>query len=197
MDREAPAYLTGNNVRIAIVDSGISEHPDLKNGAQSRIVARVNFGPVSPAPDDDYGHGTSVGIMGGNGTKSNGKYMGVAPDAKFVDVKVTDDKGSGSTSKLVAGLQWVLNNKNTYNIRIVNLSINSSIPDSYLTSPLCATIEILWFNGIVTVVSAGNAGAGKLNPPANDPFVITVGSTDDRGRRQPAMIRCQNFQVIT
>jgi len=179
---EGPAYLTGKDVRIAVVDSGIAEHPDLKRGGQSRIVARVNFGPTSSTPDDDYGHGTHVaGIMGGNGVRSNGKYMGVAPDAQFVDVKVTDDNGAGSTSNLVAGLEWILNNKNTYNIRIVNLSINSSVPDSYLTNPLCAAVEILWFNGIVTVVSAGNAGGGKLNPPANDPFVITVGSTDDLG----------------
>ena len=179
---EGPSYLTGNNVRIAVVDSGIAEHADLKSGAQSRIVARVNFGPTSSTPDDDYGHGTHIaGIMGGNGARSAGKYMGVAPDAKFVDVKVTDDRGAGSTSNLVNGLQWVLNNKNTYNIRIVNLSINSSVPDSYLTSPLSAAVEILWFNGIVVVVSAGNAGGGKLNPPANDPFVITVGATDDQG----------------
>lgn len=179
---EGPSYLTGNNVRIAVVDSGIAEHADLKSGTQSRIVARVNFGPTSTTPDDDYGHGTHVaGIMGGNGAQSAGKYMGVAPDAKFVDVKVTDDKGAGSTSNLVNGLQWVLNNKNTYNIRIVNLSINSSVPDSYLTSPLSAAVEILWFNGIVVVVSAGNTGGGKLNPPANDPFVITVGATDDQG----------------
>ena len=179
---EWPSYLTGNNVRIAVVDSGISEHPDLRSNGVSRIAARVNFGPASTNPDDDYGHGTHVaGIMGGNGAQSNGKYMGVAPDAKFVDVRVTDDKGAGSTSNLVAGLQWVLNNKNTYNIRIVNLSINSSVPDSYLTSPLSAAVEILWFNGIVVVVSAGNAGGGKLNPPANDPFVITVGAVDDQG----------------
>ena len=179
---EWPSYLTGNNIRIAVVDSGISEHPDLRKNGLSRIVARVNFGPASATPDDDYGHGTHVaGIMGGNGAQSLGKYMGVAPDAKFVDVRVTDDKGAGSTSNLVAGLEWILNNKNTYNIRVVNLSINSSVPDSYLTSPLCAAVEILWFNGIVTVVSSGNAGGGKLNPPANDPFVITVGSTDDQG----------------
>ncbi|MEZ4729955.1 MAG: S8 family serine peptidase [Caldilineaceae bacterium] len=180
--REWPSYLTGNNVRIAVVDSGISEHPDLRKNGLSRIVARVNFGPASTNPDDDYGHGTHVaGIMGGSGAQSNGKYMGVAPDAKFVDVRVTDDKGAGSTSNLVNGLEWVLNNKNTYNIRIVNMSINSSVPDSYLTSPLSAAVEILWFNGIVVVVSAGNAGGGKLNPPANDPFVITVGAVDDLG----------------
>jgi len=42
-------------------------------------------------------------------------------------------------------------------------------------------VEILWFNGITVVVSAGNKGSGVINPPANDPFVITVGATDDKG----------------
>lgn len=86
---------------------------------------------------------------------------------------------------MVAGLQWVLENKDRHNIRVVNLSINSAVPESYHTNPLNAAVEILWFNGIVVVVSAGNNGSGADNgilyPPANDPFVITVGAVDDRG----------------
>jgi serine protease AprX len=75
----------------------------------------------------------------------------------------------------------VLDNKAKYNIRVVNLSLNSSVAQSYHTSPLDAACEILWFNGIVVVVSAGNNGTATLFPPANDPFVITVGATDDKG----------------
>ncbi len=67
-----------------------------------------------------------------------------------------------------------------YNIRVVNLSLNSSVYQSYHTSPLDAAAEILWFNSIVVVVSAGNNGSATLYPPANDPFVITVGATDDK-----------------
>jgi serine protease AprX len=82
---------------------------------------------------------------------------------------------------VIKGLQWVLDNKTRHNIKVVNLSLNSSVAQSYHTSPLCAAVEILWFNGIVVVVSAGNNGTANLYPPANDPFVITVGATDDRG----------------
>jgi len=64
---------------------------------------------------------------------------------------------------------------------VVNMSLNSSVEQSYHNSPLCAVVEILWFNGIVVVVSAGNSGTANLYPPANDPFVITVGATDDMG----------------
>ena len=82
---------------------------------------------------------------------------------------------------LLQGLQWVLDNKAAYNIRVVNLSLNSSVAESYHTSPLDAAVEILWFNKIVVVASAGNQGSGAIYPPANDPFVITVGATDDKG----------------
>ena len=88
-------------------------------------------------------------------------------------------------SDIVEAMQWVYDNKDTYNIRVVNLSMNSTVAQSYHTSPLCATVEILWFNSIVVVVSAGNNGTGggpvTIYPPANDPFVITVGATEDKG----------------
>jgi serine protease AprX len=82
-------------------------------------------------------------------------------------------------------LEWIYQNRERYNIRVVNLSLNSTVAESYHTSPLDAAVEILWLNNIVVVVSAGNNEAGPANgilfPPANDPFVITVGATDDRG----------------
>lgn len=180
---EAPLYLTGQGVTVAVVDSGITDHPDLKrDNGQSRVLARVTFVQDGKSPDDYYGHGTHVaGIIGGNGRQSGGKYMGVAPDVNLLDVKVTDDQGVGKMSDVVAGLQWVLNNKKNYNIKIANLSLNSTVPDSYHVSPLSAAVEILWFNGITVIVSAGNDGSYRLNSPANDPFVITVGAVDDKG----------------
>jgi serine protease AprX len=99
-------------------------------------------------------------------------------------VRVADDNGASTVSDVVNGLQWVLNNKATYNIRVVNLSLNSTVADSYQVDPLDAAVETLWKAGIVVVVSAGNNGttnAGVLYSPANDPFVITVGAVDDQG----------------
>ncbi|MBI1298325.1 S8 family serine peptidase [bacterium] len=175
----------GEGITVAVVDSGIAVHPDLTNKAgNSRVLAHVDF-TIGGTKDDYFGHGTHIaGAIAGNGKKSYGTYIGIAPLADLVDVRVTDDYGVGSTSSVVAGLEWILANKDKYNIRVVNMSLNSTVAESYHTSALNAAVEILWFNGIVVVVSSGNNGdnddAGILYPPANDPFVITVGATDDK-----------------
>ncbi|MEM7127732.1 MAG: S8 family peptidase [Chloroflexota bacterium] len=179
-----PSKIQGQDVAVAIVDSGIAEHSDLLNpDGSSRVIARVDFVGGQKIADDFYGHGTHVaGIVGGNGSQSDGAHIGVAPKVNLVDVKVTDDCGAGKTSDVIAGIQWILEHKDVYKIRVANLSLNSSLAEPYHLSPLNAALEILWFNGIVVVVSAGNNGNdGILYPPANDPFVITTGAVDTNG----------------
>ena len=178
-----PSYLRGQGVTVAVVDSGIAVNPDLNDylGA-SRVITRVNFVNDTMLPDDYYGHGTHVaGAMAGLGQASGGVYLGVAPEAQLVDVRVMNDHGHGNTSDVIKGLQWVYDHRDTYNIRVVNLSLNSRVPESYHRSALNAALEVLWFNNIVVVVSAGNGGKQHLYPPANDPFVLTIGSADDKG----------------
>ncbi len=178
--------LQGQGVTVAVIDSGIAPHYDSQNGLMSdRVLKHVNFVSGATSVDDTNGHGSHIaGTIAGNGAKSGGAYVGIAPNANLIDVRVTDDQGSGTMSDVVAGIQWVYENRNAYNIRVANLSLNSTVVESYHTSPLNAALEILWFNGVTVVVSAGNNGSsanGVLYPPANDPFVITVGAADDRG----------------
>ncbi|MCE7986945.1 MAG: peptidase S8 [Caldilinea sp. CFX5] len=178
-------YLQGKNVTVAVVDSGIYESSELATvdpKATTRVIASARFNSAASSSSDQYGHGTHLaGIIAGNGVQSDGAYIGIAPGVNLVNVKVTDETGMAMEADVVAGLQWILNNQKAYQIRVVNLSLNSSTWQSYHTSPLAAACEILWFNGIVVVVSAGNNGTATLYPPANDPFVITVGAVDDRG----------------
>jgi serine protease AprX len=174
----------GTGIGVAVVDAGINWQTDLyTRSGQNRVVANVRFNTdYNQTTFDNYGHGSHIaGIVGGNGAASNGQYIGVAPMANIVNVKVSNDNGGATASTVVAGLQWVLEHRAQYNIRVVNISLNSAINESYHLNPLDAAVEILWFNGIVVVVSAGNTGSGALYPPANDPFVITVGATDDKG----------------
>jgi serine protease AprX len=160
-------------VTVAVVDSGNFK----SNGLGARLLGVVNFNSSEHLASDQYGHGSHVtGVIADGSTT----HPGVAPKVNIVGLRVADDYGMSYESDVVAALQWVYNNKTTYNIKVVNLSMNSSVYQSYHTSPLAAACEILWFNSIVVVVSAGNNGTATLYPPANDPFVITVGATDDK-----------------
>jgi serine protease AprX len=177
-------YVQGQGIGVAVVDSGVNPNGDFYTATGvNRQVANVRFNTdYNQTPYDGYGHGTHVSsIIGGDGSDSSFKYIGVAPMANIINVKVSNDDGSARMQDVILGLQWFLQKKSAYNIRVVNISLNSSVAESYNTSPLNAAVEVLWFNGIVVVVSAGNSGYGELYPPANDPFVITVGATDDEG----------------
>lgn len=169
-------YYQGSGITVAVVDSGTFK----TNALGTRLIGEVNFNSAEHTTADQYGHGTFVaGVIGDDGSASGGKYTGTAPKVNLLGVRIADDYGMGLESDVVDALQWIYNNKATYNIRVVNLSLNSGTWQSYHTSPLNAAVEILWFNGIVVVVSAGNNGTATLFPPANDPFVITVGATKD------------------
>jgi serine protease AprX len=175
----ALAPLTGQGIGVAVVDSGIGAHADLG----SRVVAAVDFNPDVNGTDDAYGHGTAVaGIIAGDGTSSGGNYIGIAPQANLINLRVNDGTGAAPTSAIMNAILWAVINKNTYNIRVMNLSLLSSVQESYRTSPIDAAVEYAWLKGIVVVVAAGNNGPNTaLYAPANDPYVITVGATDDQG----------------
>jgi serine protease AprX len=175
----------GQGVTVAVVDSGIIPDRDLATKNKTRILFQVSFSTNATKTSDDYGHGTHVaGVVGGNGEASSGQYAGIAPQVNLINLKISDDYGMAYESDTVLALQWALDNKDLFNIRVVNMSINSTVEQSYHTSPLDAAVEVLWFNGIVVVASAGNKGSGDsyntVNAaPANDPFIITVGASDE------------------
>jgi serine protease AprX len=173
------APMTGKGIGVAIIDSGIAPHPDFGN----RLTVNINFAATATSPDDQFGHGTIVaGIIGGNGTAGGGRYMGIAPEVTLLNLRVNDATGAAATSDVMNAMLWAVNNKDTYNIRVINLSIVSSVAESYTTSALDAAVEYAWLKGIAVVVAAGNLGPNSaLYAPANDPYVITVGATDDAG----------------
>jgi serine protease AprX len=172
--------VTGAGVTVAIIDSGVQPNPDVP---ATRIKAFVDFVNRLEMAYDDYGHGTHVaGIIAGAGIKE-GKFTGVAPGANIVALKVLDSKGQGSTSNVLAALDWVRVNHRAYNIKVVNLSLGATPMGSYKSDLMATAAEILNFAGIAVVVSAGNTGplAGTITTPAVDPYVITVGALDDNG----------------
>jgi serine protease AprX len=167
---------------IAVVDSGVQSRPDFGN----RLLARVKFSTLpDDSPGDGRGHGTFVAGIAAGGADN---YTGGTPQAKLVSLDVMDDHGVARTSDVIAACQWILANKDTYNIRIANFSLHSSSKSHFFQDPLDQAVEKLWFNGVVVVAAAGNYGlpngpSGVLYAPGNDPFVITVGAIDIGGTK--------------
>lgn len=168
---------TGAGVVVALMDSGIAAHPDLPSG---KILARANFsGDTSPGLDP-AGHGTHLaGIIAGKGAE----FRGVAPDARLVDIRVLDRFGDGSLHTVVAGFDWLLENRSALGVRVLNLSLGMTQRSTYHDDLLAALAEAAWFSGVAVVAAAGNEGPvpGLIATPGADPFIITAGSFDDQG----------------
>lgn len=170
--------LTGKNVSIAVLDTGVFPHEDLTT-PHNRIIGFKDFIKQKEQSYDGDGHGTHVaGIAAGNGFSSRGKYMGIAPDANIVSVKVLKDDGSGNISDVIAGIQWVINNRDKYNIKIITLSLGTKAKSRYKDDLLCQAVDAAVTFNITVTVAAGNSGPdpSTIASPAISPNVITVGT---------------------
>jgi serine protease AprX len=171
-----------NMPTISVVDSGIDNS---SGDFDSRLLGQVDFRSdgAGTGPADGRGHGTLVATLAAGGDEH---HSGVAPRAKLVSLKVIGDDGSGRTSDVIRAADWILANKDAYNIRVANFSLNSTLKSSFLYDPLDQAVERLWRSGVVVVTASGNYGSngqasGVLYAPANDPFVVTVGASDTMG----------------
>lgn len=174
---------TGKDVTVAVIDTGISPHPDLTY-PENRIVAWNDLVNGRPLAYDDNGHGTHVsGIIAGNGASSRGLYTGMAPEAKLVGIKALDRDGVGNSSDVISALEWCIENRKTYNIKAINLSLGSAAGETSDQDPLCRAVSAAWKNGMAPCIAAGNDGPkpGTINTPGITPDAITVGNLDDRG----------------
>ena len=130
--------LDGSGIGIAILDSGMfTDHNAFKNGTTSRVVYSQSFVPGESAIVDGYGHGTHVGsLAAGSAARNNGAYRGIAPNANIINLKVLNNNGTGNTAWLLNALDWIKNNHQTYNIRVINLSLGGPAIDSYTNDPV-------------------------------------------------------------
>lgn len=186
---------TGKNVGIAFLDTGIFPHADFRN----RICDFKDFVHGRGHPYDDNGHGTHVaGIAAGDGTASKGMYKGVAPGCNIIAIKVLDEKGNGSKSHVMEALYWIQENRENYNIRIVNISVGTTQKEKDSHEDLLQAVEMLWDEGVVIVVAAGNMGpgAGTITAPGSSRKVITVGSSDMLMQNQKISGRGPTFQCV-
>jgi serine protease AprX len=170
----------GTGITVAVLDTGIDRLPDFSG----RVIGGVDLSGEGNPYQDSYGHGTFVaGLIAGNGASSNGTYMGEAPGANLVAVKVAGASGVTDVATVIAGINWVVAHRDQFAIRVLNLSLGAIPTTSTVLNPLDQAVETAWQAGITVVISAGNAGPynGTILSPGDDPLAITVGGVDDNG----------------
>lgn len=176
--------LSGKNVTVVVMDTGITPHVDFGN----RILAFYDFYNGRVGLYDDNGHGTHVaGIIAGDGrmSRENGGscvYSGMAPEANIIMLKVLDGKGNGNTPKVLQGIEWIVKNKDVYNIRLLNISVGM-LPSAGIKEQqeLLEAVDDIWKRGIMVIAAAGNNGpkGNTVTIPGISRKILTVGSCDD------------------
>lgn len=171
----------GENVGVAVLDTGIAPHPDFKG----RIMAFKDCVNGKKMLYDDSGHGTHVaGILAGDGKASKGVLAGMAPGARLCIVKVLNEKGEGDVGHILDGIRWIREHERKLGLRVVNISVGARAGiDGGKEERLLKAVEALWDMGLTVVVSAGNYGPqkGTIAVPGTSRKVITVGAVKDGG----------------
>ena len=187
---------TGKGVDVALIDSGVAPVAGLTK--PGKVVNGPDLSFESQADNlrylDTFGHGTHLaGIIAGRDDavqpgregNENTNFLGMAPDARILNVKVSSANGTTDVSQVLAAIDWVVQhrNDNGLNVKVLNLSFGTDSTQSYVLDPLAYAAEVAWKKGIVVVTAAGNGqfGNSQLNDPAYDPFVIAVGANDTKG----------------
>jgi subtilisin family serine protease len=188
---------TGAGVDVAVIDSGVVPVEGLS--LPGKVVNGPDLSFESQDTDlrylDTFGHGTHMaGIIAGRDTAARDDeiergneehFLGIAPDARIVSVKVADAFGATDVSQILAAIDWVVEHRRDdgLDIRVLNLSFGTDGTQPYTIDPLAYAVEVAWRKGIFVVVAAGNEGYGSpaLNNPAYDPFVMAVGAADGNG----------------
>jgi hypothetical protein len=198
------AGYTGKGVDVALIDTGVAPVPSIADKVVNGPDLSFDYQAGAPEGVDAFGHGTHMaGIIGGRDADANAsaagcttclnssgysdttKFVGAAPDARVVNVKVGASNGATDVSQVIAGIDWVVRHRkdNGLNIRVLNLSFGTDSMQSYVLDPLSYAAEVAWRNGIVVVAAAGNDGAAgtTLNDPAYNPNILAVGALDSDG----------------
>jgi serine protease AprX len=202
---------TGRGVDVAVLDTGVTRVPGLDGAGKVIDGPDLSFDAPQAAMRglDGYGHGTFMaGLVAGrdagagadatgcttclnaSGFSDTTKYVGVAPEARIVNVKVGAADGAVDVSQVIAAIDWVVQHAHDpgMNIRVLSLSYGTDSNQLYQRDPLAQAAEQAWKHGIVVVAAAGNdgRGPGKVADPAYDPYLVAAGALDPMGTLSPA-----------
>ena len=183
--------ITGKGVTVAIVDSGLWETDVLgkDSAGNNRILARYDAIKNAAGEEvfDDSGHGTHIAsvLAQSDQVTQNGKltgtFKGVAPDVNLVVVKAFDIEGHGDFLDIVRAIQFVVDHREQFDIKVMNLSFAAKPRWDYWDDPINQAVMRAWASGITVIAAAGNEGpdAMTIGSPGNLPYLITVGAVTD------------------
>jgi serine protease AprX len=179
--------LDGSGIGIAVLDSGIdTSQPSFTNNNRNNVILSRDFTDEGRT-DDPYGHGTHVAsLIVGSRAIGGGRYNGIATGANLLNLRVLNSQGTGDVMDLLRAIDWVITNRATYNIRIVNMSLGMTAVDSYRYDPVCRAVRKLVDSGILAIAAAGNNGKdaaggkiyGYIHTPGIEPSALTVGASN-------------------
>ncbi|MCP4304389.1 MAG: S8 family serine peptidase [bacterium] len=188
-DRLHDEGIFGYGPAVAVLDTGIHGFMGLIRGFDDRWRQQgpaYDFTQENLNNVDESGHGTHLTSIIANNTRTGnkrnpGEYRGIAPDCDLVPTKAFGPQGQSSYSTIIWALDWLVTNKETYNIRVLNLSFSAEPRSYYWDDPLNQAVMAAWEAGIVVVASAGNVGPDPMTigVPGNIPYIITVGAMSD------------------
>jgi serine protease AprX len=198
----------GNGVGVALIDSGVSPVADLST--PGKVFYGPDFTPTGYFSQvrglDEYGHGTFMaGLIAGRDPAAtapydaeSGLFLGAAPDAHIISVKVADQTGATVESAIIAGIQWVVAHRADpgLNIKVLNLSLGVRAVTAAQSQDLSIAVEQAWTAGITVVAAAGNDGLAGLVAPAIDPYVIAVGALDNKNTTTVADDQVASFSDL-
>jgi hypothetical protein len=188
ISRETASYLLSSPEIVRIVPNAEVMLSDY------RVESNNNNYPETDYPDTtgadlaweggSLGSGISVAIVdtiANSQYGSDGEWNGIAPGANLVGVRVLNEDGVGTYEQVIQGIQWVIDHKSEYNIRVMNLSLIALVQSPYWADPLNQAVMHAWAEGITVVVATGNSGPDPMTigVPGNNPYVITVGAFTD------------------
>ena len=183
---DANLGFTGNGITVAVLDTGLTNNlPGINKDTtqNARTIHWADF-TENPTPErtDPNGHGTHVtGIIANSRLGADGEWNGIAPDVSLVNVRVLGEEGWGTYESVIQGIDWVVANKDTYDIRVMNLSLVATPQSPYWADPINQAVMVAWDAGIVVVAAAGNSGPEPMSitVPGNNPYAISVGAFTD------------------
>lgn len=180
---------TGKGVVIAFLDAGFYMHNDIRQRVQLHVdatTANIREERDISHVDVTSWHGLMVSTIGaGNGYTSGGRYTSLAPKSKLILIKVSNPRMWVKEADILRGFDWLINNHEKHNIRIVNVSVGGDSVSDDANHPLHQSVDKLTSAGVTVVISSGNSGQQRIVPPASSPSAIVVGGYNDNNSTNP------------